>query len=299
MFFEFISGCGPVDTGGHKIMVHVAQHAHNLSGQRFVQNSDRFVYISLVALRDRAFFHFLFGAAAHLLHVFDELWHRTPLGNMRSGNLCKIVAFAWKMPAIKRPHPRRDAAKRCGRPALNHRCYGVMRRAIILKLLPVQNNSPLTRRVFVLLIVPNLLSVPGCWKTCTTVGDKVPTSREVVGKVRSNVAAPPVPAVKLLTTPVMACCSSFILSAGMVPLISGTLPGLSIEMRCPVRRVVASNGNVVLGTARPVKSILSWLCHRFSRSGLPYWLHWSARQRTGWYCQWQIQAGSRLAPRSK
>src|SRR5947209_15359035 len=101
MLFEFISGAGPMYAGGHKVMMHVAQDADNLSGQRFIQDGDGLVYVSPVALRDRAILHFLFGAAAQVLHVFDELWHKSPLGNMRSGNFCKIVALAWKMPMKK------------------------------------------------------------------------------------------------------------------------------------------------------------------------------------------------------
>jgi hypothetical protein len=40
--------------------------------------------------------------------------------------------------------------------------YGVIRRAIMLKPLPVQNNKPRTRTALPLLTAPDLLSVPGC-----------------------------------------------------------------------------------------------------------------------------------------
>src|SRR5690348_9771279 len=120
--------------------------------------------------------------------------------------------------------------------------YWVMRRAIRLNELPVQNRRPRTRTTLPLLTVPKRLSVFGCWNTWTVVCPESRATYDDAGRVRSNVAAPPEPATKFDTVPVIACCCSLTLSATIVPAAAGTAPALSTSARCPALTVVPLKG---------------------------------------------------------
>jgi hypothetical protein len=75
VLLELITRGPGVHTGGHEVMVHVAQHADNLRGQRLIENFDGLLYVALIALCHGALFHLVDGATAQLLNIFHKLWH--------------------------------------------------------------------------------------------------------------------------------------------------------------------------------------------------------------------------------
>ena len=80
VLLEFAGDGAAVHAGRHEVMVHVAQHADNLSGQGFIQNIDGLVYVAAITLGDGAFFNLAGGALADVFYVANEVWHGSLAG---------------------------------------------------------------------------------------------------------------------------------------------------------------------------------------------------------------------------
>ena len=85
---KLLGHCLGVNATGHEVMALVAQDADNFGGQRFVEHAQRGLQIGLVALRDRAFFNVLAGAAANFLDVAQEWFFRIGCG---CGSHCGLL----------------------------------------------------------------------------------------------------------------------------------------------------------------------------------------------------------------
>jgi hypothetical protein len=67
-----------MNAGGHEVMMHVAQHADNLSGQRFIQDFYGFIHVAFITFGYGAVFHFANGALAYLLYISNKMRHKVP-----------------------------------------------------------------------------------------------------------------------------------------------------------------------------------------------------------------------------
>src|SRR5690348_6605562 len=70
-----------VYAGGHKVVVHVAEDAHDFGSQGLVQNFNGLFFIAAVGVCDGSIFDAAAGTLAELLNVFDKLRHIHLTGN--------------------------------------------------------------------------------------------------------------------------------------------------------------------------------------------------------------------------
>src|SRR5579884_1162694 len=105
MLFKFIGHGFCVDAGSHKVMMHVAQHADNLCGQRFIQNINRFVYIAFVTFSNSAIFHLINGAAANLFNVSYKMRHKFLVGRGDWDNPNKMQSSRAGCLSLNGPEP--------------------------------------------------------------------------------------------------------------------------------------------------------------------------------------------------
>ena len=75
VLLEFVAHRHAVNAGRHEVVVHVAQHADNLRGQRLVQNRNSLLYVAFVGVGDGAFIDLLLGTSANLFYIVDKLRH--------------------------------------------------------------------------------------------------------------------------------------------------------------------------------------------------------------------------------
>src|SRR5437868_3152172 len=64
-----------MNTGGHKVMVHVAQNANDLGGESVVQDLDGLILVALVSLGHRAVFNLASRANANAFQIACKCRH--------------------------------------------------------------------------------------------------------------------------------------------------------------------------------------------------------------------------------